>query len=374
MLKMQRNHEAKEKAILVALRLGDTPIQLVDDLLNELKLLAETAGAEVVDTLVQHREKPDPATYIGKGKLEKLKSMAEMFDVDLVIFDDELTPSQMMNIERSLDRKVVDRTQLILDIFAIHAGSSEAKLQVELAQLEYLLPRLRGYGKELSRLGGGIGTRGPGETKLETDRRKIKRRISILRKKLIEIANERKMRRSKRVESRIPIISIVGYTNVGKSTFLKRISGYGKIEVENKLFSTLSSRTKRVFLDGFGYVLFTDTVGFIRKLPHSLVEAFKSTLEDIKFSNLLLLFMDATDSFLLDKMEVVEDVLKEIGAGMHPRILVFNKVDMCTESRLKQLKSKFPDACFVSAKYGYGMDELMVCIKKMLKDLGVAVS
>ncbi|MCD6443277.1 MAG: GTPase HflX, partial [Thermotogae bacterium] len=325
------------------------------------------------EVLVQHREKPDPATYIGRGKVEKLKNMVDAFDVDLVIFDDELTPSQMMNLENMIEKKIVDRTQLILDIFAMHAGTSESKLQIELAQLEYLLPRLRGHGRDLSRLGGGIGTRGPGETKLETDRRKIKKRITVLKKKLSEISKGREIRRSKRVKSGIPIVSIVGYTNTGKSTFLRRITGYEEIEVEDKLFSTLVSRTKRVFLRGLGYVLFTDTVGFIRKLPHSLIEAFKSTLEEIKYSNLLLIFMDAGDSFLMDKMETVEEVLKEIGVGEYPRILVFNKVDLCTESRLNQLESKFPTACFISALHGYGVNDLINRVESMLKKPEVAV-
>lgn len=331
-------------------------------------MLAETLGFNTVERVVQSLQSVNPLFYIGKGKLERLKEMVQSLGVTTVIFDDELSPSQFKNIEKNLSCKILDRTQLILDIFAMNAKSAEAKLQVELAQLEYILPRLRGKGKQLSRLGGGIGTRGPGETKLEFDKRKVKKRIKILRDKLLAMSKQRELRRSKRLKNQIPTVAIVGYTNAGKSTLLKQLSKYEKITIEDKLFSTLSSLTKKVRLRNGFDVLFTDTVGFIRKLPHTIIEAFKSTLEEIRYSNLILIVIDSLDRYYEKKLNIVERVLEEIDSTYQPRILVFNKVEICPKDWLEIIKIKYPDSVFVSAKTGYGIDNLLDKVERFFHE------
>lgn len=336
----------------------------IEESLDELEMLAKTLNFDVVDRVTQTLEKFDPSFYIGKGKLEKVRQMIDDLKVENVIFDDELSPSQLRNIENKLNCKVLDRTQLILNIFAKNARSAEAKLQVELAQLEYLLPRLYGKGTQLSRLGGGIGTRGPGETKLEADKRKIKKKIRILRKKLETLSKQRELRRSRRLKNKIPTVAIVGYTNVGKSTLLKRLSKYENIVVEDKLFSTLSSLTKRVRLINEREILFTDTVGFIKKLPHTIIEAFKSTLEEIKYSNLILIVIDSSDRYYEHKLFVVEKVLEEIGLMHQQRILVFNKIEICPNEWLENLRNKHPDSIFISAKRGIGIKKLLEMVEK----------
>jgi len=336
--------------------------------LDELEILAKTLGFDVVDRVVQSLQRIDSSFYIGKGKLEKVKQMVQNLEINTVIFDDELSPSQFKNIEENLNCRVLDRTQLILDIFAMNARSAEAKLQVELAQLEYILPRLYGKGKQLSRLGGGIGTRGPGETKLELDKRKVRRRIKILKDKLLSLSKQRELRRSKRLENRVPTVAIVGYTNAGKSTLLKRLSKYERIVIEDKLFSTLSSLTKRIRLRNGFEILFTDTVGLIKKLPHTIIEAFKSTLEEIKYSNLILIVIDSFDRYYERKLNVVEQVLEEINSTYQPRILVFNKIEICPKEWLESIRSKYPDSVFISAKTGYGIDELLNKVEKIFQE------
>lgn len=338
----------------------------VQESLDELELLAKTLNYDVVDRVIQKLEKIDPSFYIRKGKLEKIKQMVYEFEIATVIFDDELTPSQLKNIEKELKCEILDRTQLILNIFAKNAKSAEAKLQIELAQLEYLLPRLRGKGEQLSRLGGGIGTRGPGETKLEADRREIKRKIRILKEKLKDISQQREIRRSKRLKNRIPVVAIVGYTNAGKSTLLKQLSKYENIIVEDKLFSTLSSLTKRVRLRSGKEILFTDTVGFIKKLPHTIIEAFKSTLEEVKYSDLILIVVDAFDKYYEHKLSVVEKVLEEIGSTHQQRILAFNKIELCSKEWLENLKGRYYNSFFISAKKKIGLENLLDAIEEEL--------
>ncbi|MGI6160347.1 MAG: GTPase HflX, partial [Limnochordia bacterium] len=319
-------HEKSEQkhAYLVALQQGFQKDWEVEESLAELADLAQDAGLDVVESFVQKRGHPDPGTFIGKGKALEL---AEMLDEDsIVIFDDELTPAQQGNLSDLMDAPVIDRTQLILDIFAQRAQSNEGKIQVELAQLNYLLPRLTGKGKALSRLGGGIGTRGPGETKLETDRRRIRKRISDLRQDLEKIRQTRGLQRQGRASSSVPVVALVGYTNAGKSTLLRALTG-SEVFVADQLFATLDPTIRRWDLAEGRWVYLTDTVGFIRKLPHTLVAAFQATLEEVVYADLLLHVIDASHPQSLEQKEAVEEVLKEIGAAQ-PIISVYNKVDL----------------------------------------------
>lgn len=347
----------REKAVLVGVHWGRLSQDEMEDSLEELRSLAETAGAEVVGIVSQRRERPDPATLVGRGKLEEIAALIEEREADLVIFDQDLSPSQQRNLENRLGIKVLDRTALILDIFAIHAHSKEGKAQVEMAQLQYSLTRLTGRGAELSRLGGGIGTRGPGETKLEVDRRRIHQRIKTLRKELKELSQVRRIKRKRRQRFSVPVFALVGYTNAGKSSLLNAISRAGVL-VEDKLFSTLDPVTRRVTLPDGRTVLLTDTVGFISHLPHQLVEAFKSTLEEVKEADVLVHVMDASARDLERKVKVVEGILEEIGAGDLPVILVLNKMDLISEERKVELERLFPGAVFVSALTGQGLDDL----------------
>jgi GTP-binding protein HflX len=324
--------------------------------LDELRELAVSAGARVLEEVIQHRSRPDPATYIGKGKIEELKELALTEGAHVVIFDDELSPSQARNLEEALETKVVDRTGLILDIFARRARTKEGQLQVELAQLSYRLTRLTGYSDYLSRLGGGIGTRGPGETKLEMDRRKIRHRIATLRREIEGIRRHRQLHRERRRKDRLPMVSLVGYTNAVKSTLFRALSREDTL-VSNRLFSTLDTLIRRIRLGGQRTVLISDTVGFIRKLPHQLVSAFRATLEEVVESDLILHVVDVSDPERFQKQAIVLEVLEEIGAGDHHRFTVYNKLDLLGQhDPLPFLKS---DEFLVSAVTGEGLDDLV---------------
>ncbi len=356
-----------ERAILVGVQFESSKYTHAEESLEELKSLAKTAGAEVVDAFIQKRSAPDRATLIGRGKMEELENMVEAEEADVVIFDAELTPSQQRNIEEKLDRKVIDRTALILDIFAQHAHSLEGKSQVEMANLQYRLSRLTGKGIELSRLGGGIGTRfGFGETKLEVERRRIRQRIQTLNRELARLSSVRRSKRKSRTKRGIPAISIVGYTNAGKSSLLNALTGADAL-VEDQLFSTLDTTVRRIMLRNRTVVL-GDTVGFINHLPHQLVEAFKSTLEEVLEADLVLHVIDASSETMSLKIEAVGAVLEEIGAGDMPQLRVFNKIDLMPASELAGLRARFPDAAFVSAKRGTGLDELKEKLADRLLD------
>lgn len=350
-----------------------------ENAMTELKLLAETAGAQVLEGLVQRRKSPDPATYIGRGKVDELREVVVATGADTVICDGELQPAQLRNLEDRVKVKVIDRTALILDIFAQHAKSVEGKTQVELAQLQYLRQRLRGWGGNLSRQAGGqaaggagIGGRGPGETKIETDRRRINTRVAILRKRMRDLDATRENKRADRRRNRIPSIAIVGYTNAGKSSILNRITDAGVL-VENALFATLDPTTRRhTTPDGRVYTL-TDTVGFVRHLPHDLVEAFKSTLEESAQADLLLHVVDGSDPDPVGQVHAVRTVLNEIGAGNVPEQLVINKVDAADDDSLQVLRTQYPDAVFVSARTGEGVEELRAVAESRLPSPEVSV-
>lgn len=333
-----------EKAILVG-----------HGLLDELRELAGSAGARVVQEMIQNRRRPDPATYIGKGKVDELKEAVLAHSANVVIFDDELSPGQTRNLEEALEAKVVDRTGLILDIFARRARTKEGHLQVELAQLNYRLTRLSGYSDYLSRLGGGIGTRGPGETKLEMDRRKIRHRIATLRREIEGIRSHRQLHRERRRRDGLPMVSLVGYTNAGKSTLFRALSHEDTL-VSSRLFSTLDTLIRSIQLGGKRKVLISDTVGFIRKLPHQLVSAFRATLEEVVQADLILHVVDASDPEREQKRGVVLEVLDEIGAGDHSRFTIYNKLDLLgPDDPLPILKS---NEFVVSALTGEGLAEL----------------
>jgi GTP-binding protein HflX len=326
--------------------------------LAELRELARTAGVEPVAELVQQRGRPDPRTYIGKGKLTELKEAFPHSGAESLIVDDELSPTQQRQLEDALQARVVDRTQLILDIFAQHAVSAEGKLQVELAQLEYNLPRMRGLWQHLERLGGGLGTRGPGESQLETDRRLARRRVTLLRQRLRTLAKQRSTRRKSRRRSETPTIALAGYTNVGKSTLLNALTDAG-VSVNDRLFETLDPTTRGFEEEGRRYLV-TDTVGFIRRLPHQLVEGFAATLEETLVADLILHVADASvsDSELDEMLGSVDAVLAEIGATELPIELVLNKIDEADPLQRKRLSNRFPDAVQVSARTGEGLDDL----------------
>ena len=334
------------------------PPKGVDPFLGELRELSRTAGVEPVAELVQHRERPDPRTYVGKGKLEELKEAFKRSGAESLIVDDELSPVQQRALEDALQARVVDRTQLILDIFAQHAVSAEGKLQVELAQLEYNLPRMRGLWQHLERLGGGVGTRGPGESQLETDRRLARRRVTLLRDRLRRLAKQRDTRRKARRRSETPTIALAGYTNVGKSTLLNALTG-ADASVDDRLFETLDPTTRGFEVEGRRYLV-TDTVGFIRRLPNQRVAGFAATLEETLVADLVLHVADASasDEELEEMLAAVDSVLGEIGAGELPTELVLNKVDALDALRRRRLSNRFPGALQVSAHTGEGLDEL----------------
>ncbi len=360
-----------ERVVLVSVWTTGSQVD-ADNSLAELKLLAETAGSEVLDGLVQKRSHADPATFIGRGKVEELKQVVRATGADTVICDGELEPAQLRNLEDRVGVKVVDRTALILDIFAQHAKSAEGKAQVELAQLQYLRQRLRGWGGNLSRqaggraaAGAGIGGRGPGETKIEIDRRRIKTRISVLRRRLRDLDAVRDTTRLQRRRNQVPSVAIVGYTNAGKSSLLNRLTGAGVL-VEDALFATLDPTTRRTATpDGREYTL-TDTVGFIRHLPHDLVEAFRSTLEESTQADLLLHVVDGSDADPFGQIAAVREVLSGIGAAKIAEQLVINKIDQAHPDSLLALRGAHPDAVFVSARTGEGLDELRARLEQRL--------
>jgi GTP-binding protein HflX len=329
-----------------------------DDELGELEELARTAGVEPVARLVQHRTQADPRTYVGKGKLEELKAAYKTMHSEVLLVDDELSPSQQRVLENELQSRVVDRTQLILDIFAQHAVTAEGKLQVELAQLEYNLPRMRGMWQHLERLGGGVGTRGPGESQLETDRRLARRRVSLLRNRLKELGRQREIRRKERRRTETPTVALAGYTNVGKSTLLNALTEAG-VSVRDRLFETLDPTTRGFDHDGRRYLV-TDTVGFVRRLPHQLVEGFAATLEETLVADLILHVVDGSvpPERLSEQIASVNAVLREIGAHALPLELVINKIDLVDGAARRSLGNRYPDALQVSAETGEGIEAL----------------
>ena len=346
--------EPERGLVLAVLAQGVDP----DDELAELEELARTAGVEPVERLVQHRPQPDTRSYVGKGKLDELKQAYGDATAEVLLVDDELSPSQQRLLENQLQARVVDRTQLILDIFAQHAVSAEGKLQVELAQLEYNLPRMRGMWQHLERLGGGVGTRGPGESQLETDRRIARRRVSILKGRLRELERQRDVRRKERRRSEVPTVALAGYTNAGKSTLLNALTD-ADVSVRDRLFETLDPTTRSFDHDGRRYLV-TDTVGFIRRLPHQLVEGFAATLEETLVADLVLHVVDgaASEERLVEMIAAVDAVLHEIGADDLPVELVVNKIDMVDPLHRRRLANRYPDALQVSALKGEGLDEL----------------
>ena len=357
------------RAVLVGVDAGDMRDGECEISLEELRRLLDTAGGEVVATMVQSRQTPDVRTYIGSGKLIELSELCENNDIDLAVFDCELTPSQIRNIEDELDGvRVIDRSMLILDIFALHATTAEGKLQVELAQLKYTAPRLIGKGTQLSRLGGGIGTRGPGESKLESDRRHIKRRVTALEAELAELAVQRKTNRAARDRSGIQKIAIVGYTNAGKSTLLNRLTDAG-ILAEDKLFATLDPTTRKFSLPSGDDVLLTDTVGFIRRLPHHLIKAFSSTLDEAVCSDILMIIVDASDPEYPAQLEVTENLLAELGAGDKPSLIVYNKCDR-EASNVPAPTTEHGEtrrSVCISALTGQGIDELSQAMEELVR-------
>jgi GTP-binding protein HflX len=367
-----------EKVVLIGLW-GSQTLQDAENSLRELAALAETAGSEVLDGLLQRRAHPDPATYLGKGKAEELRAMVQACGADTVIADTELAPSQRRALEDVVKVKVIDRTAVILDIFAQHAKSREGKAQVELAQLEYLLPRLRGWGESMSRQAGGqaaggvgMGSRGPGETKIELDRRRINTRMAKLRKQIKEMKPAREAKRANRVRNQVPAVAIAGYTNAGKSSLLNKITQAGVL-VENALFATLDPTVRKSQTpDGRPYTL-ADTVGFVRNLPHQLVEAFRSTLEEIAASDLIVHVVDASHPDPASQIETVRNVVGEVGASNVLELVVFNKIDLVDETTRMALRGLEPGALEVSARSGEGIDELLAKIAELLPEPNVRV-
>ena len=358
------SEQNKILAILVGIASKSSEVSECEKSLDELERLAHTAGAETYAKVVQVKESYDPRTLIGSGKVLEIAELAKNADAELVIFDEELSPAQIRNLENDIgDVTVLDRSMLILDIFALHATSGEGKIQVELAQLKYTAPRLIGKGAQLSRQGGGIGSRGPGESKLETDRRHLHEKVVALESKLRELENTRATMRSQRDRSGLTKIALVGYTNAGKSTLLNRITGANVLS-EDKLFATLDPTTRKSELPSGEEALFTDTVGFIRKLPHHLVKAFKSTLDEVRFADILLIVCDASDPEVFEQLKVTESVIEELGAGGKPTVYVFNKSELVS---LDNLTSSYKPAVAVSAKCGDGIDELLSLIEEIIR-------
>ena len=364
-----------ERVVLAGVWTSGT-VRDADRSLAELALLAETAGSLVLDGVIQRRDSPDPATYLGSGKTQELRDIVVATGADTVICDGELTPGQLRKLEEILKVKVVDRTWLILDIFAQHARSREGKAQVSLAQMQYLLPRLRGWGESLSRQAGGraggqtggVGTRGPGETKIETDRRRIRTMMSKLRRELKEMEKSRTTQRAARHRSGVPAVAIAGYTNAGKSSLLNRLTGAGVL-VENALFATLDPTVRKTKTPGGREFTLADTVGFVRHLPHQLIEAFRSTLEEVKDADLILHIVDGSDDAPEEQMAAVREVLNEIGAGGVPELIVINKCDIADPDRITTLLRREPHAVVISAMTGEGIDVLLLAIEADLPHL-----
>lgn len=364
---IQNKSDAPIRAILVGIVTQRETQQMLDKSLDELERLLETAGGECVARLTQSKEAPDVRTVIGSGKAAELAYLCACNDVTLVVFDCEMSPSQIRNLENILgdEVRVIDRSMLILDIFALHAVTGEGKLQVELAQLKYTAPRLMGRGVELSRLGGGIGTRGPGESKLETDRRHLQRRVHALEAQIAEMDKNRKTMRASRDRSGIPEVAIVGYTNAGKSTLLNRLTDAG-ILAEDKLFATLDPTTRKFYLPCGEPVLLTDTVGFINKLPHHLIRAFRSTLEEACNADILLILTDASDENFKDQLRVTEGLLSELGAADKPTLYVFNKCDRGMAELGVIGRSAEYNAAFISALTGQGVEQMIGMLESMV--------
>ena len=358
-MEFYENSQEPEVAVLVGIDMGLYNAQVSMD---ELEELARTAGAVVAAKIIQKRDKPDSATYVGSGRLEEIKSFTEANDVDLLIFDGELTPSQQRNIEDETDIRVIDRTTLILDIFAARARSNEGKIQVELAQLKYSLPRLGGKGAEMSRLGGGIGTRGPGESKLESDRRHIHRRIQSLQEELVQIAKRRENLRARREKDGIETVAIVGYTNAGKSTLMNTLTNAGVL-AENKLFATLDPTSRALTLPDGRTVMLIDTGGLVRRLPHQLVDAFRSTLEEAANATVILNLCDASDECCTEHLNVTMNLLAALGCADKPIISVLNKCDLCGGSFVLPAQGEF---VMISAKTGEGLGNLLAKIQLSL--------
>ncbi len=356
--------EKKERVILVAVATSDNDDTVQS--LDELEELVQTAGAETVAKVIQNRERIHPGTYIGKGKIEEIQGLIYSLEVDTVICDDELSPAQNYNLEEALDVKVIDRTVLILDIFAKRASTSEGKLQVELAQLRYRASHLIGGRSGLSRLGAGIGTRGPGEQKLEADRRIIKERITQVRRELENVKQTRELTRKKRQENFVPVVAITGYTNAGKSTLLNKLTGAGVLS-EDKLFATLDPVTRRLSLENGGEMLFTDTVGFIRKLPHHLIQAFRSTLEEAKYADIILHVADCSNPDIDSQMYTVYDTLGKLGIGDKKIVTAFNKIDLFDgDVNFKDLRAD--KTVKISAKNGTGIEKLLDVLAETAKE------
>lgn len=360
------NEESKEKALLIAVDTGGYDAELS---IAELGELAATAGAEVAGEMIQKRDSVEAATYVGKGRLEEISEFCSNNEIDLIIADGELSPVQVRNIEDKTDVRVVDRTTLILDIFAGRARSKEGKLQVELAQLKYSLPRLTGKGVSLSRLGGGIGTRGPGETKLETDRRHIRRKIQYIKQELEEVEKRRNMQHQRRKKNGVPVAAIVGYTNAGKSTLMNRLTDAGVLQ-EDKLFATLDPTARKLILPDGQQIMIVDTVGFINRLPHQLVDAFRSTLEEATFADVILNVCDASSDECHNHLKVTNDILKSLFDNemiTAPIINVFNKCDISDEIENKIYFYGSDNPCVkISAKTGQGIDDLLTEIQRAL--------
>lgn len=361
-MEYQNPEQVREKAVLVGLscHVFDREEDSDERTMQELCALLETAGGECAAMTLQNRPAPDARTFIGEGKAEEVRELANANDATLIIFDNDLSPSQMSNLEELTGKTVLDRSALILDIFAQRARTGEGKLQVELAQYQYILPRLAGLGKSLSRLGGGIGTRGPGESKLESDRRHIRRRIDKLRHDLEQVRQVRAVQRRQRKKTELPMVAIVGYTNAGKSTLLNLLTDAG-IPANNRLFDTLDPTTRKKRISDTQEILLSDTVGFIRKLPHHLVSAFKATLEELKYADLLLHVVDVSDPDWEIHMKTVDGVIKQLGAEEIPRVIVYNKIDRCAETPYLEAGS-----VQMSARTGQGEAELLQAIERVL--------
>ena len=374
MLRFNDNNEVIREDEYRAVLVGLARDEDISYSMEELKGLAEAAGVEVLGQMIQNLERPNTATLIGKGKVEELAEMVKNMEADTVIFNDELTGMQLRNLEDAVGVRVIDRTILILDIFADRASSREGKLQVELAQLQYRMPRLTGFGKSLSRLGGGIGTRGPGEKKLETDRRHIEKRMYDIKSELSQIKNTRGVQRAKREKSEIPVVALVGYTNSGKSALMNRLMTLTEkdektVFEKNMLFATLDTQQRSVTLDTNHQFILVDTVGFVSRLPHSLVNAFKATLEEVAYADLLVHVVDASYENYDFHIEVTNKVLEEIGAGGKEKIMAFNKIDL-VEDPSSVIPVAGVDNICISAKYDRNIDELIELIKsKIFKDM-----
>lgn len=360
---MEYFNEIEERVILVGVQVSDG--DNVEESLNELEELAKTAGAAAVGRIIQNREAVHPGTYIGKGKIDEVRSLLLALDATGIICDDELSPAQLNNLERELECKVMDRTLLILDIFAGRAVTSEGKIQVELAQLRYRSARLVGLRESLSRLGGGIGTRGPGEKKLETDRRLIRTRISALKEDLAQVEKHRQLIRSRRMNGKIKTAAIVGYTNAGKSTLLNTLTG-AEVLSEDKLFATLDPTTRMLALEDGQQILLTDTVGFIRKLPHHLVEAFKSTLEEAKYADFIIHVVDISNSQAEMQMHVVYETLRELGVSGKKIITLLNKQDKAQDEQIRDFRADY--VIKTSSKTGEGLEEFKHLLERLLSE------